>query len=596
MFVPLRVVRVVLVGVSWLCLAASISCAEDAPSAAPPDLDKVGALFAQQDADFRKACEDLRTLIETEVQAKRMDIYAAQNILGVLRINASSGAIDFNVLNTARLTMQKPNDAVAAAVKKLSDLTDKIEVDRAQLSRAAVQAARGRALEVARTAKKVEDIDPTIAVVESLKDLIGNRANVGIGNASNGTRPFWDSLTLLRQIRSLLEARDSGDPNVIERIVSQMQMSSMSTEPIGWTPVDAQMRVEEVAKPFADAAEAAQATLDQALIAQRPSSELAADLDKLEEKEKNYRSVRPRINIVIGERKTSDIYRTLVALAKAAEDKDVASMRANLTDARRDVATLGAERAYRFAPLLQQWQKQVAAVEGPAAANPRDAWPARLTAIQRPEELQAFAREVQQAERDQPRDRDPDFPRGLGEELNALAAAWSSGNPDLMVTTNRFGYDFAGGAYGKELYKLREKIQRDVLSRALHAPELLKSPLADQPLPTALDNLTKNLSEAREWRRLLEVFEARTNRMPFPADGSAPANDTVTAIRAYLAGQNFELAEQWSDAILSYKAVLASAAEPGPIKEAAERLKVLAREHPQKAGVTSTQERKSSRH
>ena len=51
--------------------------------------------------------------------------------------------------------------------------------------------------------------------------------------------------------------------------------------------------------------------------------------------------------------------------------------------------------------------------------------------------------------------------------------------------------------------------------------------------------------------------------------------------RAFFAGQNFELAEQWSDAMQSYKTVLRSANEHVPIKAAAERLKVLTKEHPE---------------
>ncbi|MES2573040.1 MAG: hypothetical protein V4710_23660, partial [Verrucomicrobiota bacterium] len=56
--------------------------------------------------------------------------------------------------------------------------------------------------------------------------------------------------------------------------------------------------------------------------------------------------------------------------------------------------------------------------------------------------------------------------------------------------------------------------------------------------------------------------------------------DLLQALRAFFTAQNLELAEQWTDAVRSYKAVLRSSSERAPIKAAAERLKVLAKEHP----------------
>ena len=128
---------------------------------------------------------------------------------------------------------------------------------------------------------------------------------------------------------------------------------------------------------------------------------------------------------------------------------------------------------------------------------------------------------------------------------------------------------------------LHQRVQRDIVSRTLHAPELLQAPLAERPLEKALDALARNFSNAREWRRLLVLLESRSSANVFP-NGSRPrAGDDIAAIRSYLAGQNFELAELWPDAILAYKAVLSTGAELGPIKDAVERLKVLAKEHPE---------------
>ena len=45
--------------------------------------------------------------------------------------------------------------------------------------------------------------------------------------------------------------------------------------------------------------------------------------------------------------------------------------------------------------------------------------------------------------------------------------------------------------------------------------------------------------------------------------------------------QAWRYAEQWAEAMQSYKAVLRSASPRAPIKPAAERIKILAKEHPE---------------
>jgi hypothetical protein len=49
----------------------------------------------------------------------------------------------------------------------------------------------------------------------------------------------------------------------------------------------------------------------------------------------------------------------------------------------------------------------------------------------------------------------------------------------------------------------------------------------------------------------------------------------MEALRSYLAGQNLELAEQWSDAAAAYKRVLLCTSDLAPVADAAERLKAL---------------------
>jgi hypothetical protein len=126
---------------------------------------------------------------------------------------------------------------------------------------------------------------------------------------------------------------------------------------------------------------------------------------------------------------------------------------------------------------------------------------------------------------------------------------------------------------------LRERMVREALGRVLRAPELNRNPMANQPIEKALDELHQSLAAAGEWQRVAGILEIRNSRR-FAGDVRMADADALASIRLFLAGQNFELAEQWADAASGYKAVLRNAAEGAPIQEAAERLKALKRLHP----------------
>jgi len=318
------------------------------------------------------------------------------------------------------------------------------------------------------------------------------------------------------------------------------------------------------------------------LLARGPADKLAAGLAKLEEVTGKLQAAQGMSTTIYSDTSSSlNTYRSLVALARAVENHDASYMQGNLQTLRHNLTALGAERVNKFEQLFVQWQKETDEAAGHITQEQRSAWGGKLAAVKDADQLQALAFEMQKAERNLQNVRDPDFPRGLGSQLLALATAWSNGSNSLAAASG-FGYDSNASVwYAREINDLRQRIQRDTISHALRAPELLKSPLAEQPLDTALDTLSRNLSEAHEWRRLLVLLElhANSNRYNNPG-GSSSAVDTMNAIRQYFAGQNYELAEQWSDALVSYKSVLATAAELGPIKEAAERIKVISKEHP----------------
>ena len=124
-----------------------------------------------------------------------------------------------------------------------------------------------------------------------------------------------------------------------------------------------------------------------------------------------------------------------------------------------------------------------------------------------------------------------------------------------------------------------------MLSRALGVPELNAPPLSEKPADAALDAVTDGLAEKGEWRRLYEMLKARAALQT--NGGRRSEDDALMALRSFFTAQNLELAEQWPEAVQSYKAVLQCASPRAPIKPAAERIKVLVKEHPEVSKVAA---------
>jgi len=162
-------------------------------------------------------------------------------------------------------------------------------------------------------------------------------------------------------------------------------------------------------------------------------------------------------------------------------------------------------------------------------------------------------------------------------QLNALAAAWASSNPNLL---RQSGSDDGDTRLSAEMIELRHRVEREVMAGSLRAPELLQPPLLEKPFEEAVEILKGQLAGKGEWRRLLQLLDDRTS--PARPGMFPPAQDDLAAaVRAFIAGQNMEPAEQWRDALLSYKTVLRCTSDHAPIKKAAERVKALTKEHPE---------------
>jgi hypothetical protein len=90
--------------------------------------------------------------------------------------------------------------------------------------------------------------------------------------------------------------------------------------------------------------------------------------------------------------------------------------------------------------------------------------------------------------------------------------------------------------------------------------------------------LAKEAFKRQEWRRLHDLLT--TSASLSREVRLSEHDDELRAVKGLIIGENFERAEQFADAVLSYRAVLNCVGELVPIDGAAARLKTLKKEHP----------------
>ncbi len=208
----------------------------------------------------------------------------------------------------------------------------------------------------------------------------------------------------------------------------------------------------------------------------------------------------------------------------------------------------------------------------------------RISAVKEAADITALMSEIEKRSRQSRMNSDgsnnDDLAR-LIELLRDLHRAWVTNNPQTIA---RLDQQFAmtqrepPAAFRKEITALRNRILRIIFATTFNAPELNAAPYNDKEPEVGIEAFCDDLMQRGEWRRLLEILQLRT---PAAAQRAGQREDeAIPAIRSYLAGKNCELAEQWADAVLTYKVVLRSSAKRAPIQAASESIKVITKAHP----------------
>ena len=562
-------------GCFLLPLAAS-SWAQSQPAAAEtPSLEKIVDGLQNGADSVQKKVKELLTAVDSEASAKRISPPAAQGLRWSLRNLTSPGNIDVRA-QLAAANLPVDDEAIMKTAQALQDTATTVRADSVESMRQAEKAAEKRCSDLVGSATTAGEVDAFLAVLERLRVLASGQPGY------NQTGKFEKCGSAMRYLRECFDLTPSSDPAAVSGILAGLAPMRNAGFDFG-KDTDFAQRVAKVLAPFKKALDDAQKDLDSALAERKPAARIYAALAVFEDAlgrftgAASFREPMSRDSAAV-----LNAYRMLCGIAGAMELRHWRHAQGEIGGARQSISQLQAlaDRRHAFDALLEKWGSDISESEAADARQFREHLHAELGAVKQPSELGEIVRELARGQREPEEGNNPRVTPGLSMQLSALAAAW--GNDDLRrLTVEGFG----GGspedaATGEDLASLRERAERDILSRALKAPELVQAPFESQPLGKAIDGLLGKLTADGEWRRALPIIEAQS-ALEQTRGAVSQRMQAGLAVRSYLAGQNFELAELWTDAAVAYKAVLAAALDGTPVREAADRLKALAKEHPE---------------
>lgn len=562
-----------------LCGNISVSPAADTSlidANASLPLEKIEARIIQIDEEFQKKVGATCTVITSEASAKRISEALAYKLSSPLR---SSYPIDFGSLFTSP-KLETDNAAVLKALKDL-DVNSASAQDQMIATLSGVRKEMRRRIRETVLGKSTpEEINSLIGTIERLIETIERRKKLSGGQHFAWQEERSRAIEALRGLEALVLAENSQSEEIsVEMLVKFRNSVSQTIE-----ENDTKTRIDRIVAPIASAVQAKFSALDAAIEARKPSAEISVAFNGSSEVTERlmtlYRaqngSAIPRLEAQLS------FYRQINAVFVAAEAGDVQEARNHLRAASNS-ANLPAAISSKYRQMvvkIEEWLGEKSTkVHQQRVAETRT----RLMSIKTQADIRNLSADLvkwanQEAQPRHPRDR---FPIARENELSeivrpltTLSEAWKSGDTKIIFDRNRPTGDIRSVTFDKELGALRSRIEHELLGRALNAPELSTPPLAEMETTAALKSLFDSLAQRGDWSRLLEVLQARHRIVMGGEEGA------IAALRSFLTGKNFELAEQWAEAVLAYKAVLRSTAEYSPIKAAAERLKAIAKEHP----------------
>jgi len=568
--------------IACLFLPIPLVLAQEPPAASgrPARLEELSDRFQNSPTPVVQKARDLLALVDSEASAKRIPEPLAQGLRWTLETVSSNEGVDvLSLFESTRMPLE--DAAIMEAARVFEDAARAAQAERAALKAQAVRDAARRCGELVRNCQATAEIDAFLPSVERFQKLTKKYPD-------HGATPMPASdlspcAAVLRSLRGVIALEAAGDPLMIRDAVSQFQRDS-SAAPEFVSAADFGQRDSTILAFFQHAADAARDYLAAALIQGKPYDQVSLLSGKFTDATNRYSGsaqiLAPDFSNT-GSRACEATWQAFGAVADASgfvASHQWSKAEGEMARARESLPHMAPEQAIALEALLQEMEPRISAAANIASRDFQAELHAKLSAVKQPSDLAAIAIDLSKRQRDLPGGEDSWIAQGLGKQISALAAAWSSEDLNLLVAGNLHG----GSVEDAEFAALRERIERKILGRSIDVPELDREPFASLPVLDAIDRLQSKLAAESKWPQALLLLEAENVFKQL--HGATPRNpDAIFAVRSYLAGKNLEAAGLWAEAAAAYKSVLAMPAAHTPVAAAAERLKALAKAHPAKA-------------
>lgn len=542
------------------------------PLPANPVAEYTAELQKREDAVAAKL-DAVSATVAAEVAAKRLKAdVAEQERRQVANLRRQLGTLTDATIRSA------PAEAGAAAqalTKAWGEFTEALRARQTFQTQAAPkleQEVLRYAEALWRNASREEDFAPAIEVLRAAEAALPlDRPRGGFGS------PLSGAAQLLTSSQQFLSALNSGVPRLIAE--ASQTLSNYGRGP--GQPMVTVNDVHEWRKKFEDRQ---QADLDaalkeaDALIARRaPSAELLATTEKVTGAAARVRALTSSLNASPGTRNVPEepFLRQWARVVTAIEQKDWAGAQTATGGLNLPADWISPATRAVLTETQAEIQRQLRAAEKAQIAAREKEMQERLAKVTDAASAAALAEDLQAEQQTTPNRRE-EF-GALVNDLRRLAALWNAeGRPNSFAEMHDGG---AAHPWTASVRALRMRAVREQLARRLNAPELLKPPLDAMPPEAAVRQLGREFFEKKEWMRLHTLL---SDSAPFMAGNpSVMQGDELRGVRALLAGQNFERAEQFAEAVQSYRSALICIGELVPVDAVAERLKALKGEHPE---------------
>ena len=548
----------------------------------PVNFEELSERFQNTEAPVAKKARDLLAVVDSESGAQRIPEPLAQGLRWTLGSFSSTEAVDvLALLDSTRVPLD--NAAVMEGALSLDAAERAARTERAALKTQAIREATKRSAEFVRDGKSVAEIDAFLGGIERFQNLTKKYPHDGANRIP--ASDLSACITLMHSLRGIIALKSSGDSSTAESAVAQFQQAAFAAPEFA-SLADYSKRASGELAFLHHAADVAREDLRAALLAGKPEEQIGPLAGNLVEAANRYSHVvavlaRDSSSQAYQEREASwQAYGPIYNVSRLIASHQVSEARAEMASAREFIPRMAPRQAVELEALLGKLEGQIGGVAEPTSREFEEQLHAKLSAVKQPSDLAAIALDLSHRQRETPAKKDSRIAQGPAQHLFVLASAWSGEDLNLLAVENQYeeSEEDAG------ILALRDRIERELLSRSFDAPELIQAPFGNQPLGEAIERLLSTQVAERKWLRVLQAF--RMENMYRQLRGMTPRNQAATfAVRSYLTGKSFEAAGMWTQAAAAYKSVLAAVSGLAPVVDAADRLKALAKEHPEAVGT-----------